>query len=95
MQELIDSITRLSEEYYNLIKYDQHKDRECHGSVETKFSYGNALSDIVNHYSYLWGNKQEDLPTYKAALDYLKEHLETAIKEQKDYIQRYKEYYIH
>lgn len=74
-----DKITKLAEEYHKMIAGD-HKDRDCHWSIETRWSYGNAPVYIVEHDGYLHTTDRAIFNSYDAALAYLQEELQDAIE---------------
>lgn len=86
MKETIDEITNLTEEWYNLIGNDHHKDRDCHWYIETKWSYGYPPVYTVHHYGYIVDEIEEECDSYNNALLKLKEVLTEEIKQYKSYI---------
>jgi hypothetical protein len=88
MKELIDEITKLTEEWYNLIGPDHHKDRDCHWYIETKWSYGMSPIYCIHHYGYILDEITENWGSYELALGRLKEILTNEIKEYKNYIKQ-------
>lgn len=81
MKELIEEITKLTNQWYTLIGPDHHKDRDCHWYIETKWSYGKPPIYIIQHYGYIIDEVIETCNTYELALARLKEILTTEIKE--------------
>lgn len=81
MKDLLDEITKLTAEWYNLIGPDHHKDRDCHWYIETKWSYGERQYYLVEHYGYIVDEISEKYSTYEEALKALKSILEREIKE--------------
>ena len=81
MKELIEEITKLTDEWYTLIGPDHHKDRDCHWYIETKWSYGKPPEHRLVHHGYILGGIHETWGTYKLALERLKELLTREIKE--------------
>ena len=81
MSELIEEITKLTDEWYTLIGPDHHKEKDCHWYVETKWSYGHPPKYSVQHWGYIIGDIEEHWNTYELALARLKEILTTEIKE--------------
>jgi exonuclease III len=73
-------ITELSAKYYELIGADHHKDRDCHWTIETKWSYGQPPVYIVEHHGYLHNTERAKFETYAGALAYLKSELKDAIE---------------
>ena len=87
MKQIIDDITKLTDEWYCLIGNDHHKDRDCHWYIETKWSYGNSPVYIVSHYGYIITDEiNEPCSTYEDALKTLKKILEREIQEYKNWI---------
>jgi hypothetical protein len=74
-------ITKLTQEWYDLIGGDHHKDRDCHWYVETKWSYGQIPVYRVIHNGYVYENIEESCISYEKALNRLREILVDAIKE--------------
>jgi len=86
MKELIDEITKLTDEWYFLIGKDHHKDRDCHWYIETKWSYGFPPKYHVQHWGYILGDIEEEFDSYDEALVELKNILIERLKEIKDTI---------
>ena len=85
MEKIIEEITKLTDEWYNLIGPRHHKDRCCHWYIETKWSYGNSPTYTIHHYGYILDEINENWSTYDMALKRLKEILEQNIKEEKEW----------
>lgn len=85
MGESISEITKLTDDWYDLIGNDHHKDRDCHWYVETKWSYGQPPKYYVRHFGYILDNVEILCDSYKEALEKLKEFLINAIKEERKY----------
>lgn len=81
MKDLIEEITKLTDEWYTLISPDHHKDRDCHWYIETKWSYGQPPKYNAQHYGYIIGDIEEECDSYDEALLKLKETLTYEIKE--------------
>lgn len=81
MKELVDDITKLTNEWYTLIGPEHHKDRDCHWYIETKWSYGQPPIYIIQHYGYIIDEVSETWNNYELALGRLKELLTREIKE--------------
>lgn len=73
-------ITELSSQYYNLISTDHHKDRDCHWTIETKWSYGQPPVYVVEHRGYLHETERATFDSYEGALSYLKSEIKDAIE---------------
>ena len=80
MKDLIEEITKLTDEWYTLIGPDHHKDKDCHWYIETRWSYGNPPKYTVWHHGYIL-EIEEDWNTYELALERLKEILTREIEE--------------
>ncbi len=80
---LIEDITKLTEEWYFLIGKDHHKDRDCHWYIETKWSYGQPPVYIIRHYGYILDEIEEIWSDYNLALDRLKMILKREIDKEK------------
>jgi hypothetical protein len=85
MSNIIEEITKLTEEWYTLIGPDHHKDRDCHWYIETKWSYGNSPVYIVQHYGYILDEISETWSEYELALVRLRDILKKEIEEYRDY----------
>jgi hypothetical protein len=72
MNQLIEEITKLTEEWYTVISPDHHKDRDCHWFIETKWSYGDLPKYSVQHRGYIVREIDENWNTYELALKRLK-----------------------
>ena len=89
MKNIIEEITKLTEEWYHLIGKDHHKDRDCHWYIETKWSYGYPPKYTVQHHGYVLHDFSEiKCSSYEEALivlrDILKEKIEEEKKSQKE-----------
>lgn len=78
-----DQITKLSEEWYDLISGQHHKDRDCHWSIEVKWSYGYPPVYVVLHEGYLLDSVEESFETYEDALEYLGDVIKRGISDEK------------
>jgi hypothetical protein len=87
MNELINEITKLTEEWYFLIGKDHHKDRDCHWHIETKWSYGYAPIYMVYHHGYILNDIEIECSSYDEALKTLKDVLTEKIKQEKKFIE--------
>ena len=85
MKNIIEEITELTNQWYELIGNQHHKDRDCHWYIETKWSYGNLPTYIVWHHGYILDEIEENWSTYDLALKRLKEILEEKIKEEREW----------
>ena len=86
MKTIIEEITELTDEWYFLIGKDHHKDRDCHWYIETKWSYGQSPTYMIQHYGYILDEIQETWKTYELALERLKKILTEEITQYKSYI---------
>jgi hypothetical protein len=88
MENIIEEITKLTDEWYHLIGKDHHKDRDCHWYIETKWSYGYEPTHTVHHYGYILDKIEEEFGSYDKALiglrDILKEKIEDEKKSQEE-----------
>lgn len=83
-KDLIEKITALTSEWYKLIGKDHHKDRDCHWSITTKWSYGEDPEFTVEHYGYILDHIEQSYPSYRAACYGLISMLERFVKEEKE-----------
>ena len=81
---LIDRITELTEEWFSLISGDHHKDRDCHWTVETQWSYGQRPRYKVLHYGYILREISEEYNSYADAVQGLHDTLANAVKKLKN-----------
>jgi len=86
MKELVDDITKLTNEWYALIGSDHHKDHDCHWYIETKWSYGKSPLYTIQHFGYILDDIKETWSTYELALERLKETLTEEIKQYRMYV---------
>lgn len=86
MKDLIDEITKLTDEWYIMIGPDHHKDRDCHWHIETKWSYGLSPTYVLWHYGYILDEIQDECDSYESCLIRLKEILTEEIKQYRKYI---------
>ena len=85
MEELLEQITKLTDDWYFLIGKDHHKDRCCHWYIETKWSYGFPPKYTVRHWGYIVGDIEDEHASYEEALNGLKNVLEREIREYNSY----------
>ena len=85
MKNIIEEITKLTDEWYGLIGSDHHKDKDCHWYIETKWSYGQPPKYSVQHFGYILDDIVEECDSYDEALLKLKEILIEKIEEEKKY----------
>ena len=82
MENIVEEITKLTEEWRSLTGKGHCKDRDFHWYVETKWSYGQPPTYSVQHWGYILGDIVEECDSYDEALLKLKEILiETTEKE--------------
>lgn len=92
MNDIIQEITKLSEEWYFLIGKDHHKDRDCHWYIETKWSYGYPPKYQVQHFGYVLDRIEEEFESYENALKFLKDTLIREIEEYKKHLKDEEDY---
>lgn len=83
MENIIEEITKLTEEWYRLIGPGYHKDKDCHWYVETKWSYGHPPTYTVRHWGYILDYLEKEYSSYEDALVGLKGMLIGYIKQEK------------
>lgn len=83
-EEILNQISKLSEEWYILISRDHHKDRDCHFYINTIWSYGQKQKYRVEHYGYLYRDIEETFDTYQEAVKYLLNTLKIMIEREKN-----------
>ena len=83
MKDIIQEITKLSDEWYTLIGHSHHKDRDCHWYVETKWSYGQEPTYTVHHYGYILDKIEEEFQNYDDALIFLRDILKEKTEEER------------
>jgi hypothetical protein len=84
MKELIDEITKLTDEWRSLTGKGHCKDRDFHWYIETKWSYGQPPTYEVQHWGYIRDEVRVVCSSYNDALVALKAELENAIREEKE-----------
>jgi hypothetical protein len=85
---LQEEITELTNEWYNLIGGNHHKDRDCHFYIKTKWSYGKPPVYFVEHFGYIVHDYIEiEYKTYDEALVGLRDKLKEIIEEQRKWIE--------
>ena len=85
MENIIEEITKLTDEWGSLTAKDHCKDRDFHWYVETKWSYGQPPTYSVQHWGYILGDIVEEFDSYDEALLKLKEILTEKIAEEKKF----------
>lgn len=83
MKNIIEEITKLTDDWYILIGKDHHKNKDCHWYIETKWSYGYPPKYSVQHFGYILDDIVEECDSYDEALLKLKEILTEKIEEEK------------
>jgi len=77
-------INKLSEEWYELISGNHHKDKDCHWYIETRWSYGEQPEFRVLHNGYVTDDIEIACDSYETALLELRTIIKRAIKRQKE-----------
>ena len=86
MSELIEEITKLTDEWRKLTGKDHCKDRDFHWYVETKWSYGLPPKYTVQHYGYILHDFEDvECSSYDEALKTLKDVLIEKIEDEKKF----------
>lgn len=83
MKEILEEITKLSDEWRSLTGKGHCKDRDFHWYIETKWSYGQPPKYSVQHWGYILDDIVEECNSYDEALLKLKETLIEKIEEEK------------
>jgi hypothetical protein len=79
-----ERIVKLTKAWYEVVSVDHHKDRDCHWTIEIRYSYGQApVYDIV-HEGYVWDRVRESCSTLKGAEETLLCILNKALKRERD-----------
>lgn len=68
--------------WYQLVNLDHHKDRDCHWTIETAYSYDGQLAFRVSHYGYVHREVSRECNSYPEAEAALLEELAKAFQEQ-------------
>jgi hypothetical protein len=84
----MENITQLTQDYYHLVNFDHHKDRDCHFYINKTWSYGDDPVYKVEHWGYLYDYYGTEFPTYEQAEQELERLLISALTEQADMIYR-------
>ena len=85
MENIIEEITKLTDEWRSLTGKGHCKDRDFHWYIETKWSYGQSPKYSVQHWGYILGDIVEDCDSYDEALVGLKNILIEKIAEEKKF----------
>ncbi|WP_396274986.1 hypothetical protein [Hyphomonas sp.] len=80
VQNILNQITELTNEWYSLIGKDHHKDRDCHFYINTVWSYGKKQKYRVEHYGYIFRDVEEEFDTYNEAAMFLLNKIKEMIK---------------
>ena len=83
MKNIIEEITKLTDDWRSLTAKDHCKDRDFHWYIETKWSYGQPPKYSVQHFGYILDEIVEECDSYDEALLKLKEVLIEKIEEEK------------
>ena len=87
MENIIEEITSLTDEWYRLIGPTHHKDKCCHWYIETKWSYGYAPKYSVQHWGYILDDIVIECDSYEEALIVLRDTLKEKIEEERKFIE--------
>jgi len=85
MENIINKITDLTNQWYFLIGKDHHKDRDCHWYIETKWSYGQPPKYFVRHFGYILDEIEKEYSSFENALKGLEKTLEIEIEKEKKF----------
>lgn len=77
-------IFKLSEEWYELISSNHHKDKDCHWYIEIRWSYGEQPEFRVLHHGYMTDDIEIACDSYETALMELRTILKRAIEREKE-----------
>lgn len=88
LNELSAEVTALTSLWMRLVNVDSHKDRDCHWTIETVWSYGESPTFRVYHEGYVYKSVNIERPTMYDALYALRNELKNAIKSQEDWARR-------
>ena len=83
MNDIIQEITKLTDEWRSLTVSDHCKDKDFHWYIETRWSYGQSPKYTVWHHGYILHEIEEECDSYDEALLKLKEILIEKIEEEK------------
>ena len=76
-----DRLLKLTQFWYDYVKCDYHKDRDCHFYINKVWSYGKKPMYRIEHYGYMSDLENNELyETYEEALRALIDWLEDEIK---------------
>jgi hypothetical protein len=78
-----EKITKLTNIWYEYVGINHHKDRDCHWSIETEWSYGEKPIYIVRHYGYVYKDIEIYCTTYERAKRTLFSEVMKAINKEK------------
>lgn len=81
MNRISEEITRLSKIWYRYVNLEHHKDRDCHWSIDIRWSYGKEPTFTPWHDGYIgerWtGRAYQNM---RDALMGLLDHMQTALR---------------
>ena len=76
-------ITQLTRLWYDIVRLDHYKDRDCHWTISKEWSYGNVPIYRVEHYGYV--SKEicsEEFSLYEEAEKFLLKSIREAIDQE-------------
>ena len=79
MDEIIEKITALTNQWVKLIGPRHHKDKDCCWYITSRWSHGKIPTYVVEHCGYILSDIAIECSTYKEALDTIRQQLEIAI----------------
>lgn len=86
--ELSAEITRLTGVWYELVNVDHHKDRDCHWTIETTWSYGEGPKFHVWHEGYVYKRVSLRFHTFLHAMVGLRDEVLEAIESKREWALR-------
>lgn len=62
-----ETIVELTQLWYELVQLDHHKDRDCHWTIQTQYSYGSPPAYDILHAGYLYKDVDKSFNSYQEA----------------------------
>lgn len=82
--DIQEEIIQLTEQWYELISGNHHKDKDCHWYIETRWSYGEQPEFRVLHNGYVTDDIEITCDSYETALTELRTIIKRAIQREKE-----------
>lgn len=78
-------ILELTQKWYEIVSRDMHKDRDCHFTIEKRWSYGQPPTYVVQHDGYIYETWECAFTDAETAHRFLVSQLKEMIESEESY----------